>query len=188
MKKLKIILSAALISIGLVAFAIPEGKLVSSKTHIKFYSHTVVEDIEAHNYAAVSTINTETGVVVFSVPMQGFEFEKSLMQKHYNSSKFLDTKAFPKAKLKARIINISDINFTKDGIYKAKLEGNLTIKDVSKSVEMEATITITGNKIEVDSKFNIKLVDYGVTFVKGKPASNIAKTVEVTVIAEYQSE
>ncbi len=93
------------------------GKLVSSKSHVKFFSTTPMEDIEANNYASVSTINTETGEVVFSVPMQGFEFEKSAMQKHFNSENFLDTKSHPKSKLVGKITNLDEIDFSKDGEY-----------------------------------------------------------------------
>lgn len=188
MKKVSILLS--LIALALTSFAVtpPAGKLVTSKSQIKFYSHTAVEDIEANNNTAVGTIDPATGDVIFSVPMQGFEFQKALMQKHFNSSDFLDTKSFPKAKLKATITNLSEINFGVDGTYNALVEGELTIKGVTKPVKEKGTITIKGNTININSKFNVTLADYGINFVKGKPASNIAKTVEVTVLAEYQSE
>jgi len=164
------------------------SKLVSTKTHIKFISTTPAEDIEANNTATVSTINKSTGEVVFSVPMQGFEFEKALMQKHFNSDKFLDTKTYPKAKLKARITNLDQVNFSKDGTYQATVEGELTIKGTTKPVKEKGTVTVKGNTIEVQSKFNITLAEYGITFVDGKPSTNIAKTVEVTVHSEYQPE
>jgi polyisoprenoid-binding protein YceI len=188
MKKVSFLLSTVAIVLTLFAFTPPVGKLVSSKTHIKFFSHTSVEDIQANNYASVSTIDPTTGDVVFSVPMQSFEFEKALMQKHFNGEDFLDTKQFPKAKLKGKITNITQINLEKDGIYQANVEGELTIKGVTKPIKEKGTITIKGNKIDVQSNFNVTLADYGITFVTGKPASNIAKTVEITVHSEYQHE
>jgi polyisoprenoid-binding protein YceI len=188
MKKVSIILSSLLLLVTLAAQSQTSTKLVSTKTQIGFYSHTTVEDIRANNNTSVSTINPSTGDVVFSVTMQGFEFEKSLMQEHFNSDKFLDTKAFPKAKLKGKITNLSEINFAKEGTYKANIEGELTIKGVTKPVKEAGTIVIKGNTAEVQSKLNVTLADYGITFVKGKPSSNIAKTVEVTVHAEYQPE
>ncbi|BAX81763.1 YceI family protein [Labilibaculum antarcticum] len=187
MKKVKFLVSMSAIVLTLFAFSPPVGKLVSSKTHVKFFSHTGVEDIQANNYTSISTIAPSTGDVVFSVPMQSFEFEKALMQKHFNSKKFLETKAFPKAKLKGKITNLAQINFEKDGMYLANFEGNLTIKGVTKPIKEKGNITVKGNQIEVQSTFNITLADYGITFVKGKPASNIAKTVEITVHAEYQA-
>lgn len=188
MKKISFLLGALTIVLSLFAFTPPVGKLVSSKTHIKFFSHTSIEDIQANNYASASTIVPSTGDVVFSVTMQSFEFEKALMQKHFNSEDFLDTKQFPKAKLKGKITNIAQIDLEKDGTYQANVEGELTIKGVTKPVKEKGTVTVKANKIEVQSIFNVTLADYGITFVKGKPASNIAKTVEVTVHAEYQSE
>ena len=187
MKKLNILLSILAIAVTQFAFTLPADKLVSTKTNIKFFSHTAVEDIEANNSASVSTIDPSTGDIIFSVPMQSFEFEKALMQKHFNSDNFLDTKSYPKSKLKAKITNFSEINFSKDGTYQVIVKGELTLKGVTKLISENGTITVKGNKIEVKSKFKVTLADYGIEFVKGKPASNIAKTVEVTVQAEYQS-
>ena len=163
-------------------------KLVSTKTQIKFFSTTPAEDIEAYNTTSVSTINTETGEVVFSVPMQGFEFEKSLMQKHYNGKNYLDTKNFPKSKLTGKITNLGEVDFSKDGSYEVMVEGDLNIKGLSKPVKEPGTIVVKGGIVEAQSQFNVTLADYGISFVKGKPSTNIAKTLEITVKAEYESE
>jgi polyisoprenoid-binding protein YceI len=186
MKKLVLLTVAVALFAGISATG--QSKLVSSKSHIKFFSTTPAEDIEANNTTSVSTINPGTGEIVFSVPMQGFEFEKALMQKHFNGEDFLNTKEFPKAKLTGKIINIDKVDFSKDGTYDAHVEGELTIKGVTKPVHEMGKITVTGGKVDASSKFNITLADYGITFVKGKPASNIAKTVEVTLQAEYAAQ
>lgn len=185
MKKVKHLVSISLALIFSMSVFSQTEKLVSKKSHINFFSHTSVEDLQADNYASVSTINIETGAVVFSIPMQSFEFEIAKMQQHFNSGKFLDTKKFPKAKLKATITNLSDIDFTKDGSYSANVEGDLTIKGVTKPIKEVGTVTVKGGAVSVDAKFNIVLADYGITFTKGKPSSNIAKEVAVTVKAEY---
>jgi len=185
MKKVSILAFSVAFVFALASFT-TATKLVSSKSHVKFFSTTPAEDIESNNYKAVSTIDPATGEVVFSVPMQAFEFEKALMQKHFNSKDFLDTKAFPKAKLIGKITNLEAINFDKDGTYAATLQGDLTIKGVTKAISEKGTITVKGTTVEVSSKFNITLADYGIAFEKGKPSTNVAKTVEVTVFAEYQ--
>lgn len=159
---------------------------ISSKTSIiSFYSHTTLEDIKANNTASVSVLDPTTGDVVFSVPMQSFEFEKALMQEHFNSSDFLDTKKEPKAKLVGKITNLAQVNFTKDGTYTADVAGDMTIKGVTKPFSAKATITIKGAAINVESKFDITLADYGIAFKKGKPSTNIAKTIQATVLASY---
>ncbi len=179
----KVILSMlAIVFLSLTTFA---QKQVSSKTHIKFFSTTPAENIEANNYASVSTLDPASGDIVFSVPMQSFEFEKALMQEHFNSKKFLNTKANPKAKLTGKIENITAINFVEDGTYTADIAGDLTINGVTKPISEKATISIQNGKVSLNSIFNVTLVDYEVAFKKGKPSTNIAKTVEVTVNAEY---
>jgi polyisoprenoid-binding protein YceI len=169
---------------GLLSFSAGE-KLQSTKTHIKFFSHTPVEDIEAHNYQALSNFNTGTGEVVFSVPMQGFTFEKALMQKHFNQANFLDTKKHPKSKFVGKIENLSAINFDVDGTYPATVGGKMTIKDVSQDITAKGTITVQGKQITIQSAFPIALADYGIAFEKGKPATNIAKEIAVDVAAEF---
>lgn len=186
MKKFSSLTIILALFVTLSAGAQTSGKLVSSKTHIKFFSTTPAENIEANNNTAVGTINKETGEVVFSVPMQGFEFEKALMQKHFNSDNFLNTKSFPKAKLIGKITNLDKVNFTKDGTYEADVQGDMTIKGVTKQIAEKGAVVVKGNTVEIQSKFNLTLADYGISFVKGKPSSNIAKTVEVTLHSELQ--
>ncbi len=183
-----IIFLLALCAIVLFSFRPAPTKLVSKNVHISFFSHTVAEDITANNYKVVSTLVPETGEVVYSVPMQGFEFEKALMQKHFNGKDFLDTKKNPKAKFTGTITNLSAINFGKDGTYEANVKGDLTIKGVTKSVSEKGTVTVKGKQVEVKSKMKIVLADYGVTFTKGKPSSNVAKEVEATINAVYLPE
>jgi polyisoprenoid-binding protein YceI len=160
-------------------------KIVSQKTSISFFSHTTVEDIKSNNFKSVSTLDTSTGDLVFSVPMQSFEFEKELMQKHFNSSDFLDTKKEPKAKLVGKITNLSQVNFKKDGTYNAEVSGELTIKGITKTITEKAIIIVKGTAITLKSKFDIVLADYGIAFKKGKPSTNIAKTIETTIEVEY---
>lgn len=178
----KIVSLVVLLIVATTSFA---QKLVSQKTSISFYSHTAIEDIKSDNFKSVSTLDPTTGDVVFSVPMQSFEFEKALMQKHFNSSNFLDTKKEPKAKLVGRISNLSQINFKKDGTYSATVSGELTIKGTSKTINEKAMIIVKGSTITLKSKLNIVLTDYGIAFEKGKPSTNISKMIEATVEAVY---
>lgn len=181
MKKLFLTI-IALVTISLTAVA---QKQATTKTHFKFFSTTPAENIEANNYSAVGAIDPSNGDLVFSVPMQSFEFEKVLMQEHFNSKKFLDTKTNPKAKLIGKIANLDKVNFKKDGSYSADVVGNLTINGVTNPIKQKAIITVKGGKFSLASKFSIVLADYKVAFKGGKPSTNIAKTVEITVEANY---
>ncbi|MBT3386169.1 MAG: YceI family protein [Prolixibacteraceae bacterium] len=188
MQKLKVLLAGAALLFSIAAFSQSAEKYISSKSHIKFFSTTPVEDIEANNYASVSTINPKTGAVVFSVPMQSFEFEKAMMQKHFNNEHFLESSVYPKSKLKGMITNLSDIDFNKDGKYEANFEGEITIKDKTQKLEDSGTITVAGGSLTLDTTFDLTLGDFGITFDEGEMVSTkIAKSVEVSVKSEYQS-
>ncbi|MCM4171941.1 YceI family protein [Arenibacter sp. TNZ] len=184
MKKISV-LAVVFAVVSLYAFKPLADKLVSKDGHISFFSHTALEDITANNYKVVSTLDKTTGDVVFSVPMQSFEFEKAMMQKHFNSNKFLDTKKYPKAKFTGKITNLGKINFSKDGTYPAAVSGNLDIKGETKVINEDATVTVLGEKVTLDTKMKIVLADYGITFSGGKPSTNIAKDVEVSVKSVY---
>ncbi len=189
MKKIKTVL---LLAVALLTFSFEaqaQDRYVSSKTHIKFFSTTPVEDIEANNYASVSTIDPNTGVVVFSVPIQSFEFEKAMMQEHFNNEHFLESSVYPKSKFKATILNLDEIDFKKDGEYQAEIEGEMTIKDLTNSLKESGTITIVDQTLTVNAVFDLVLADYGITFNESEMVSKkIAKSVQITAIAVYNKQ
>ncbi len=189
MIKVKLVISSIAILVSLITYGHTPAKYISAKSHIKFFSTTPVEDIEANNYASVSTISPENGKVVFSVPMQSFEFEKAMMQQHFNNEHFLETNVYPKAKLTGRISNLEEIDFMKEGEYKAEIEGELTIKGISNPLKEKGTITVTQDAVSVYSTFIVTLADFGITFdEKEMVSTKIAKEVEVTINAEYAPE
>ena len=111
------------------------------------------------------------------------------MQQHFNNEHFLETNVYPKSKLTGRILNLENIDFTKNGEYDAEIEGELTIKGITKPLKEKGTISIEDNRVKVYSKFNLTLANYGITFDATELVSTkIAKEVEVTVNAEYYPE
>jgi polyisoprenoid-binding protein YceI len=177
---------AVILFFSIAAFS--QDRLVTTNTHIRFFSTTPAEDIESNNYASTGTINTSNGNIAFSVPMQSFEFEKSLMQRHFNQRRFLHTSEFPTARLVRKITNFDKIDLSKDGTYEAIVEGDLTNRGVTNKIKEKGTITVKGREFETKSKFFVTLADYGIEFVRGKPSTNIAEKVEVTVHAQFQKE
>ncbi len=163
-------------------------KLITRTGHAKIYSHTVAEDIEANNYSVSGTIDKTTGDVVISIPVQSFEFEKAAMKKHFNNKNFMRSKRYPKITFKGKITNLSAVNFTKDGTYKATVTGDLTIRKVTKKITETASITIKEGKVSVDMKFTVKGIgSYGVGKPSGKMKNNVADDIEVTYKATYSA-
>jgi polyisoprenoid-binding protein YceI len=163
-----------------------QEKLSTTTGHIKFFSTTPVENIEANNYNVTSNLKPLIGEIVFSVPMQSFEFPKAKMQKHYNSKKFLNTKKFPKGKFKGTITNLADIHFNKNGSYTANVSGKLTIHGVTKDISETLKLEVKDGVVSGVTEFNITLADYGVVFAKGKPSTNIGKTIKITAVLNFK--
>ena len=162
------------------------GQKYFSKTgKISFYSDTPMEKIEATNSTASTVLDIGTGNFEWAVLIQGFKFEKALMQEHFNEN-YMESTEFPKAKFKGKIDNLSAVNFKKDGDYNVTVTGQMEIHGVTKPVTAPGVISIKGGNISAKSKFSIAVADYGIEVPK-VVAENIAKNVDVTVQADYQA-
>ena len=156
-----------------------QDKFFTKNGKIVFSSKTVMENIEAHNKSVTCVLDTKTGNLQFAVLMKGFEFEKALMQEHFNEN-YVESHKFPRAEFKGQIVNSSEINFSKDGAYPAKVKGRLTIHGETKDVETNGTVNVKGGKIETGAGFNIELADYKIEIPK-LVKDNISKTVNISV-------
>src|SRR5690606_39483792 len=84
-----------------------------------FYSKAPLEDIEAHTDQALCVLDAASGEVAASMLMKSFQFEKALMQEHFNE-KYVESDKYPKATFAGKITNLADINLSQNGTYTAK--------------------------------------------------------------------
>ncbi len=165
-----------------------QNKMITNTGHAVIFSHTSAEDITANNYEVTGSINPSTGEVAISVPVQSFQFEKALMQEHFNSGQFMDSKQFPRITYKGNISNPGNVNFTKDGKYEVTVTGILTIKGTGKPITEKATIEVNNGKITVNSTLLVKDIgSYGVGKPKGSKKNNVADDIQVTYNGVYQT-
>jgi len=155
---------------------------VSRDAKISFYSSAPIEDIEAKTDKAVSAINPETGTVFFKVPVQSFQFERELMQEHFNSD-YMESDKYPYAEFKGKILNLPAL--TTNGTYAITVEGQLTIHGVPKAYKAPGTIEVKNGQVKATSTFNVRLADHNIK-IPTILTRNIAETVEVNVNAAYQ--
>jgi polyisoprenoid-binding protein YceI len=164
-------------------YTVNAQKFMTKNGNIRFYSETPIETIEATNNQVNTALDTQTGDLVFKVLIKSFQFEKALMQEHFNEN-YLESDKFPNSTFQGKITNLSAIDFTKEGTYDATIEGDLTIHGVTRKISEKGTFKVmAGDKIEGDSKFNIKPADYSIK-IPGAVVKNIAETIEVTVDIE----
>lgn len=150
---------------------------------ITFFSDATLEDIKAENKKVASLFNSATGDIAFSVPINAFQFEKSLMQEHFNE-KYMESDKFPKASFQGKIL---DADLKASGEQSVKAIGKLTIHGVTKEVTIPGTLQIKDSKIVMQAKFIVKLEDYSVK-IPQLMWQNIAEEVEVSLKFMYKAQ
>ncbi len=163
----------------LVSAAADAQKYITKTGHIRFYSDAPMEKIEANNRTVNSALDLSTGGFVFRVLMKSFEFEKALMQEHFNEN-YVESDKYPNAAFVGTVVNAKSISTDKEGVYEAQVTGKLTIHGVTKPVQVKGTFEIKQGKLLGKATFTLTVSDFGIT-IPGNVINNIAKTVEVTV-------
>jgi hypothetical protein len=160
------------------------AQIYNTKTGvIHFVSDAKLEKNEATNKQVNSALSTATGEFGFKVLITAFEFEKALMQEHFNEN-YMESGKFPLSTFSGKVTNLKDINFSKDGVYDAVVEGDLTIHGVTNKVKETGTFEVKGGKIRGRATFTIKLKDYNIaipTAVFNKLSETIQIDVDVTL-------
>ena len=168
-----------LIFIALMTFPAGAQKFITKTGHIKLFSAAPLEKIEAHNRQVNSILDGATGNFVFKVLLKSFEFEKALMQEHFNEN-YVESDKYPNSTFLGKVTNIKDVNFGKDGSYDVLVEGKLTLHGVTNTEKAKGTFDVKQGKVSGKAIFNLTLADYKIT-IPGAVGNNISKTVEITV-------
>jgi len=154
-------------------------KYLTKNGKISFFSDAPAEKIEAHNNQVNTALDITTGEFVFKVLIKSFEFKNALMQEHFNEN-YLESGKYPNSTFKGKVTNLSEINFTKNGTYKANVEGDLTIHGVTQKIKQSGFFEVKDGKISANSKFSVALKDYDIK-IPNTVISNIAENIEITV-------
>lgn len=159
-------------------------KYMTRNGYIGFFSHTPLEDIKAANNQVASVLDITTGDIVFQVLIKSFKFDKALMEEHFNEN-YLESEKFPKSTFTGKIINLSEVDFSKSGNYNVTVEGDLTIHGVTNKVSARGTVEVKPDGIYAGSRFNIVPEDYKIE-IPGLVRNNIARSLEITVTMKYE--
>jgi len=142
------------------------------------FAATNDDDVKAVNNEVTSRL-ADNGQITFSLLIKSFRFKLAEMQDHFNDQ-YLESTRFPRADFKGNIVNLSAVNFAKDGSYKISVKGDLTMHGVTKSVTVTGTIDIKGGKPSAAGQFVILMKDFNIN------ASSVTDKVTVDVSCQYQ--
>lgn len=172
---IKSLLFLLLLTVGLNVQA---QKFFTKAGEITFHSDAPMEKIEAVNNTVTSVLDVESGRLQFAALIKAFQFEKALMQEHFNEN-YMESTKFPKATFSGKISE-GTVDPGNDGTYEVTVAGELMIHGITKEVDVPATLTVQGEKIMAVSTFTVAVADYGIE-IPSIVAEKIAKIVEVRV-------
>jgi polyisoprenoid-binding protein YceI len=153
-----IILSVVSISVNAQVFSTSTG-------NIDFVSATKFEEFSAKNNQVSAAVSADKGVIQFKVPVNSFQFEKALMQSHFQEN-YMESATFPNSTFKGKIKDLSAVKFNSDGVYEVVAEGTLEMHGVSKEVVVPGKITVKGTTVNLQANFSILCSDYGIKIPK----------------------
>lgn len=161
-----------------------QDRYLTREGHIKFFSSAPLEDIEANNYKALSIVDLSKGEIAVNLLIKAFEFEKKLMQEHFNEN-YMESGKYPKSTFKGSFEVPADLKAMKDGSYEVDVTGEMTIHGVKQNVNSKATLTVAGGSLSGKVVLNLKVDDYKIKIPK-VVVRNIAQDIEVTGTFAYE--
>ena len=175
--------SLLLLLICFLSSSLLSQKYYTKEGKITFSSDAPLEKIEGINHKASSVIDISSGNIQWAVLIKAFQFEKALMQEHFNEN-YMESSKHPKSKFKGIVSNMEEVHLDKDGSYNALVEGQLEIHGVTKDIKVQATFEVADGVIKAHSLFSVKVADYEIQ-IPGVVKDNIAKEVEIDISANY---
>jgi hypothetical protein len=177
MKKLTFIVFFILSS----SFFIPAfGQIyIADSCRVIFFSSTEMEDIKAVNTISKPVMNFADSAIQISISIRDFEFERSLMQEHFNED-YMESDKYPHAVFKGKINQ--KVDYKKSGVTQVTVTGAMNMHGVIKTITIPGTITVKDGLVFLWAKFNVTMADYNVR-VPEVLGNNLADFVTVTLTA-----
>ncbi|HEX5167857.1 MAG TPA: YceI family protein [Cyclobacteriaceae bacterium] len=166
-----------------VLFPVSAQRYVSENGFITFFSQAPVENIKADNNTVTSLFSADNGTIAFSVPIKEFQFEKKLMQQHFND-KYMESDRFPRATFAGKVTGYS---LSAAGLQSVRARGKLTIHGIVKEVDVPGTLEVKNNNLIIKTKFKVLNKDYGIV-IPQILWKNVSEEIEITVDMNYKKQ
>jgi polyisoprenoid-binding protein YceI len=165
------------------------------RNQVSFFSSTPLEDITGLSNSVEGTVTFNVNDIKtlkgkISIPTESINTGIAMRDEHMKSAGWLNAQSFPE--ISFEIKKVSNIKSLADNKLTANADGTFTLHGVLKDVTTEVTLTYLdedeqtkmrtpGDLLGVNSKFNIKLSDYGINnqIVGQKVSQNIEINVNI---------
>jgi hypothetical protein len=159
---------------------VAQSKFFTKAGVISFNSKTSIEKIEATNKKVLAVFDLANNKIEFSVLIKGFEFEKALMQEHFNEN-YLESDKHPKATFKGKFDEDKlNISLNENKTHTLNVSGNLTLHGVTKAISSTAILIVKNGVISATSSFTILLADYKIK-IPAINKNNVNNSIQVSI-------
>lgn len=160
-----------------------QDKFFTKQGTVSFDATGGPEKIQAINHAGVCVLDTKTGALQLAVLLKGFEFEKALMQEHFNEN-YVESGKYPRAEFKGVITNSPNIPYATNGTYDVRVKGTLSLHGISKDISSTGKLVVQNGRIQATSDFDVLFSDYHISIpgvVKDKLADHATVHLDCTL-------
>ncbi len=177
-KYILVTLTVILISTSIIA----QNRLIDRSAKVSFFSEAPLENIEATTSQALGILDLENSKVAVTILMKSFNFDKALMQEHFNEN-YVESDKYPKATFSGAFD--SPVDFTKNGEIEVPVSGKLTIHGVTQEITTTIKMVISEKNIVATTSFLVKVADYNIKIPK-VVVTKIAEEVEVNASFNFE--
>jgi hypothetical protein len=171
----KKIISLVLIAVFVMMYLCGSAQTYAGKNiHVSLFSSTPLENIRAASENGTAVLIAATREIVVQVPVKSLEFDRKLMQEHFNEN-YMESDRFPYAKFKG-IIN-EQVDFAKDGEYDVTVNGILSVHGVDQKRSIPGKINIRAGVVQIGTAFTVACASHKIkipTLVFTKIAEQIS--------------
>ncbi len=177
MKKLLLLLFVSIC----FGFTKPKNQYLTRNGQVTFFSYASAENIKAENNEVLSILDVNKEKIAVNILMRAFEFEKSLMQEHFNDS-YIESDLYPRATFEGTILNFKP---RLKGSQTKFIKGDFTLRGITKPVKIKADINYNDGEYTISGETTIDVKDYKIK-IPQILASKIAKTVKISFNFKYE--
>jgi polyisoprenoid-binding protein YceI len=153
-------------------------RVYTRSAKVSFFSASKLENIEAVNTQGICVIDLANNALEAQVMLKGFEFEKALMQAHFNED-YVESSRYPRADYKGTIKN-GPANWKTDGEYAIMTDGQMTLHGITQKVVAPGRLVIKNGNISAKADFKLTLSDFNIKIPAGKK-DNISNAVQISI-------
>ncbi len=176
--KLKISILAAIAALSSLHLNAQTKYIDKSGEVIFEASEALFEPVKASNESVTAILVLETGQIASLALMNGFHFENSLMQEHFNEN-YIESETYPKATFNGKLLKF-DHSQLSENPTKIVVDGKLKLREKEKGVQTTFFVQKVDDSIIMKGSFIVAPSDFDIEIPK-VVANKIAKEITVSV-------